>query len=298
MKVVTSLIVLLLVSHWNPAEARGQGEPSSWQELLESRVRVAYRFTHPPSPGECGAAALPAAGYLVTPPHRQPIGRTWLPGTNQSRWEPLRGPAAADTLAVRIVELWCGPRGQSVLVEANGYFVEISADQLARVGPSGEFTPGVLLSAGEGGDAVQVAVREACSGGTCQLILADALVWADEVRLAVAQRQERERVRFAEGERRAEAQAAQRVQAGASVGAQMSAVLSRQLTETYQRLGATPEQANAIMQRRVTPGMTPAMVRAALGEPRETLQETRSTTIWIYPGRQVVIEGGVVTAVR
>jgi hypothetical protein len=293
--VALAATMIAVTSH----SAAAQG--SSWRELLEDRVRTAYRYTHPPSPGECDAAQLPATGYLVTPAHSGTIGRTWLPGPNQSHWEPVRGPSRPDTLEVRMVSLWCRPSAQSLLVEVDGYYLEIDAMQLARIDEtSGQVTPGVLLG-GAGAGSEQLALREVCTGGSCQLVVMSADAYVNEVRATLADRDEAERVRQAEAQRRADSQAVDRARAAANVGAQAAAITQRQLIETFQEYGATEEQARAILSGRVLVGMTPAMVRAAVGEPGETRQVgsgQAAVTTWVYRDRQIDIVAGRVTQIR
>jgi hypothetical protein len=279
------------------APAQQQTAHATWREMLESRVRPAYRHTHPATPGECGAAPPAAAAYLAAPENARLIGRTWAPGIHQSRWEPFAGPARPDTLAVRIVDLWCAPAGRSVLVEADGYFLEIGVDQLARVDANGRLTPGILLMEGPGGARVQLALEERCAGETCRPALTDAESLAGSVQLELTRREEAERRERLEAQRRAEAASAARLRAGAEVRARTDGVTQRQRMEQLQSYGVTEEQVRAILAGRVLPGMTPAMVRAALGEPTSTRQEGIAT-VWVYSGQHVVLEGGRVIQVR
>jgi hypothetical protein len=186
-------------------------------------------------------------------------------------------------------------------VEVDGYYLEVDGAQLAKVDETtGQVTPGVLLGDASSGPG-QLALRELCAGGSCQFVVTGADVYASEIRIALAERNEAERTREAEAQRRADSQASARLQTGASVGAQAAAVTQRQLVETFQRYGATEEQARAILAGRVLVGMTVAMVRAALGEPRETRQEgsdQAAVTTWIYPEREIDMVGGRVTRIR
>jgi hypothetical protein len=294
----TILGAILLLA---PALEAQQASRGAWRELLESRVRPAYRYTHPAPPDTaCAVEALPANGYLVTTEEGGSIGRTWLPGTNQSRWETLVGPQRPDTLPVRVVELWCAPSRTSVLVEADGYYLEIAADRLARVADTGEVTAGILLMDGPLGR-VPVLHRERCDGPLCTHALLDAEGVAGEIRSVTSARQEAQRRELEEAERRAEQLRAGRAQAASAAQARVEGLSRLYLAETLQRYGATEAQARAIMERRVLTGMTPAMVRAALGDPTATRVEaaaTGPTTIWSYPGRELDFVDGRLTAVR
>jgi hypothetical protein len=55
------------------------------------------------------------------------------------------------------------------------------------------------------------------------------------------------------------------------------------------------------MERRVLVGMTSGMVRAAIGEPQRTRQETTvqdTQTVWVYPGREIFFKEGTVLQIR
>jgi hypothetical protein len=300
MKKIRAILILVASSALLtalPADA----QPSGWRELLESRVRVAYRYTHPPTTAPCSTGELPPGGFLVTPPHGNAIGRTWLPGATQSTWQPLRGPERPDTLAVRIVALWCGVNGKSVLGESDGYYLEIDGSQLASVDRDGHLAPGILLLQGAAGRPTQGALREECFEETCRLTIVDGEFYAAEVGLAAADRSARASAQMAEADWRATAQAEERLRAGRAVQSQADMVAQRRRAEALQRYGATGAQADAIMAGRVLVGMTPAMVRAALGEPVSTRLAgtgSQSTTVWTYPGREVVFSQGRVELVR
>lgn len=274
---------------------------STWEELLASRTRVAYRYTHPPATGTCGATQLPDRGQLRVPAAGTTIGRTWLPGPNHSRWEALTGPTGGAPLEVNVVELWCGPTGESLLVETDGYYIEIFATALAGVDAAGALTPGIFAAYDGSGALQEVTLREECVGGICQRLLADATQIAAETVVSLAQAREAELRQFEEATRRAEDERTARLEASSAIRAQAQAVSRRQQVETLQRYGATEEQAAAILQRRVLVGMTPAMVRAALGDParQESTSEGGSTIeTWTYPGRQIIIVDNRVAEIR
>jgi hypothetical protein len=277
-----------------------QASPTTWRSLLEARVRPSYRYTHPVALDACPQPALPATALLVSPDHGRPIGNSWLPGPNRSVWGALSGPAAADTLEVRLVGVACDARGTGVLVEADGYYVVVSADQLAEVDRSGEVRPGLLVVARRDGPRHLMLVEE-CSASACRYTVAEAESRAAALRFELAARLEAERREREEVFRREEAERAARQRAGSTAQAQVSGLAQQNLSETLQRYGASETQARAILDRRVIVGMTPAMVRAALGDPEGITQETTgrgSGTVWSYPGRQVVFVDGRVTALR
>jgi hypothetical protein len=281
--------------------AEGQAVARTWTELLETRTRVAYRTTHPDPPGTCPATNLPERVLLASPRNSRPVGKTWLPGPNHSRWEPVVGPSTADTLEVRVAALWCGAAGPSVLVEWNGYFLEIDNAQIAQISESGELTAGVLLEPRTDGAPRQLALRRECPEPGCGIAFADAESYADDVRSAVAARREAERARLAEAERRSELEAATRARDGFNVRGQTDAIMQRERAELLRRSGASEEQVQAILAGRVLTGMTPAMVRNALGDPQAVRQEgqgTQASTIWTYPGREVAFVGGRVSRIR
>ena len=294
----TTLAVLLAsIAGTLPLQAQ-TGQPG-WRELLESRTRTAYRYMHPESPGTCGPAHLPTVARLLAPTGEAPIGRTWLPGVNQSRWEPLNGPARPDTLEVRLVELWCGSDGHSLLVETDGYYLEVRADRLASIDAGGQIREGILIAAD--GVGTQLTLREECDTGTCTFRLASAEVIASDVRLATAARAEADRIRLLEADRRAESMTAAQIQTGASVGAQMDAVVDRRRMDALQRLGASDVQARAILAGRVLIGMTGSMVRGALGSPAQITRENtggRTTAVWVYPSQTIVLSDDRVTEIR
>jgi len=282
-----------------PAAAQ-QPAPSTWRELLQSRIRVAYRYTHPIALADCPPGEHPANAYLATPPHRRAIGRTWLAGENQSRWESVVAPPGPDVLAVRVVGITCGAGGPGVLVEAAGYYLEIDGDQLATVSPRGEITSGILLVDSGAEPRPYTLLRQECEP-VCGPRLADAESVAGAIRLAVAERQAALQREREEVERRMEAERAARARAGGAAQAGASSMTRQNLTETLQRYGATDAEARAILARQATIGMTQAMVRAALGDPERIDQEATvqgTVVIWRYPGREVVFTSGRVSAIR
>jgi hypothetical protein len=282
-------------------EVQAQQGSSPWTELLESRVRVAYRHTHPLTLGDCAARGLPQQAFLVSPDHRRPIGRTWLAGPNQSSWESVVGPASPDTIPVKVLGFTCEGVDPGLLVESNGYYLELDVGQLGRVESNGDIVPGVLLMESSIGGLGHVAFSRTCLDGSCDLSLRDAEADARDVMLQIDARRDEERRMREQFDLRVDAERARRVQDTSTARAGAEALSRQTLAETLSRLGATDEQGRAILQGRVLVGMTPGMVRAAIGEPLEIRQEMRpagQASVWIYAGRQVEIANGRVSAIR
>jgi len=296
-----ALFASIVALTMSASQLGAQSPPQGWRNVLEDRIRPAYRYTHPELEACASRTDLPTVGRLSTTGDQSVVGRTWQAGPNQSRWEPLRSPVGTATLEVNIVYLTCSVTGRGLLVETDGYYLEIDATRLARVDDAGVVEPGIFLAISEQGTATPVRMRELCEADGCHWALADANQDAADIRAAIAARAEAERARLAEAQRRAEAQRAAISRAGANVGAQAAAVTQRQLIDAYQSYGATEDQARAIIAGRVLIGMTPAMVRAAIGTPAETRVDgtgTDARSTWIYPGMQLTIVGGKVSEIR
>jgi hypothetical protein len=187
-----------------------------------------------------------------------------------------------------------------VLLESGGFFLEISTDELATVDVNGEITPGLLARGGPGALA-HLALDTQCGAEACTYALRDADVLALGVRTELVRKLEAQRQEWEEAARSLQVLGTSRQPASADVRNRAEGSETQSLIVSLQRLGVTEPQARAIMERRVLVGMTSGMVRAAIGEPQRTRQETTvqdTQTVWVYPGREIFFKEGTVLQIR
>lgn len=293
-----SLLVLLPLASVTglPVTALAQSESrASWETLLAERVRPAYRHTYPKRQDRCVVEPiLPDSIALVGGMSQEPIGWTWKPIGLGSQWLPIHESVPTDTFWVRTVEAYCysAAAPPRVVVERDGYFIELNPKRWAIVSDQGDVTPGAMWM--RTGNTLDVAgMYRECSGEQCRWKVLPATSLAAELKEAYEARLAEER-RIAEERRRAEEQ---RLAAERRAAERQRAEKEARL----RKLGASDAQVQAGLAGRVVEGMSLEIVREIWGDPireERSVSELGTKITWYYRSRTLEFVGGQVAVVR